>query len=99
MMYQQGDVLFTKVKNIPQGQVQQNGVVAEGEATGHCHAVCEGARVIIADNGKRYVSVFGEETEVVHQEHHTITLPKGNYQIGIIQEYDHFMEEAHQVAD
>jgi hypothetical protein len=37
--------------------------------------------------------------EVGHEEHKTVTIPPGEYRIGIVQEYDHFAEEARQVLD
>jgi hypothetical protein len=48
--------------------------------------------------GTRYLKV-GEPTEIVHEEHKTVTLPPGEYRIGIVQEYDHFKEEARRVVD
>lgn len=46
----------------------------------------------------KYLNVF-EPTALSHEEHHTITIPPGEYRIGIVQEYDHFAEEARQVLD
>lgn len=48
--------------------------------------------------GTRYLKVL-EPTDLTHEEHNTIILPPGEYEIGIVQEYDHFAEEARQVQD
>jgi hypothetical protein len=46
-----------------------------------------------------FLRVKSDEAVLTHQEHHDCVLPKGDYQIGIVQEYDHFLEEARHVAD
>lgn len=69
--------------------------LAEGEHTGHYHeAVGDG--VALYDTGE-FDAPNG--AQVTHQEHQTITLPPGNYVRLVVQEYDHFAEEARNVAD
>lgn len=106
MLYQQGDVLFFKVENfsnIKKEKIESKNnklIVAEGEATGHNHA-------IDSDNGFLYKDLESEclllellkKSEVKHQEHHSIFLPKGKYKINIVKEYDHFFEESRRVYD
>ena len=48
--------------------------------------------------GTRFLRVEAP-IEVGHEEHKTVTIPPGEYRIGIVQEYDHFAEEARQVLD
>ena len=72
--------------------------LAEGEVTGHAH------RVVAAD-----AEVFGESDErllkapngtgVSHEEHATVTLPPGDYEISKQREIDPDTEEVRQVAD
>jgi hypothetical protein len=38
-------------------------------------------------------------TSVTHQEHATVLVPPGNYDRSIVQEFDHFTEEAREVVD
>lgn len=69
-------------------------VLAEGESTGHAHiAIGEdlefNAGVLSAPKGAR----------VVHEEHKEIVLPPGKFEVGRVQEYDHFTEEAKNVQD
>jgi hypothetical protein len=97
--YQQGDVTIKPVEAIPGDAIDTDGrVLAEGEATGHKHLaeaedvslyLHEGALYMRAPNG----------TTVVHEEHGPLVIPPGEYQIGIVREYDHFAEEARVVND
>lgn len=99
MLYQQGDVLFELVSNIPvNARVRKNRIIAEGEATGHSHAIIENESEIFEENGTLYLRV-PKETTVTHQEHHPLVLPQGDYKIRKVREYDHFSEEARQVRD
>jgi hypothetical protein len=96
--FQQGDVL-AKPARIPAGaKLLPHRVLREGEHTGHMHsAVAEDVQLFEKD-GVMYARVPGG-TEVTHQEHNTIFLPAGDYQIDAVQEYDHFAEEARDVMD
>ncbi len=97
---QQGDVLLRGITAIPQRATRKDGraIVAYGEVTGHCHEVIgEGVEVFEVD-GTLYVSAPSGGT-IQHEEHRSIPLPPGSYEIGIVREYDHFAEEARRVAD
>jgi len=98
--YQQGDVLvFSFGKSVPQGEVKPDGIVAEGEATGHAHRVKgQDATLIQTEDGTRYLKAPLGAT-ITHEEHLPITLPPGDYVFRGVQEYDHFAEEARRVAD
>jgi len=97
-MYQQGDVLIKKVAQV-EGKKLNHLTLAEGEATGHHHTITKGDAELYDKDGTLYLKVQSDEAELTHQEHNTITIPKGDYVIGIVQEYDHFEEEARNVAD
>ncbi len=102
MLYQQGDVLIETITELPShanpispstGRV----ILAQGEATGHAHAVIE--PVDLYEVGDRlYCRAEGPFT-VVHEEHRAIKVPAGLYRIRKVQEYDHFAEEARWVED
>ena len=92
-MFAQGDLLFIPVENIPFGLAQlsrKNGkiVLVEGEATGHAHTI-NGDKTEAWKDGKETVWLNIEEAlaEVKHEEHATIQLPKGNYQVIKQREY------------
>jgi len=104
MFYQQGDVLLKKVIGVLFDgcpiEASKNGrlIIAEGEHTGHAHVLKECDAVIRVKNGKRYV-ITEKGFTITHEEHLPIEVAPGVYEIGIVQEYDHFAEEARNVAD
>lgn len=74
-------------------------VLAEGEMTGHFHrATAKTARVFEDDTGHRTLSA-PRGTKVVHEEHKPITVPPGEYDRTIVQEFDPFEEEVREVRD
>lgn len=97
-MYQQGDVLIKKCKEV-RGKKLDHLTLAKGEATGHHHTITEGEAELYEHEGVLFLKVKSENATLTHQEHHPITIPTGDYQIGIVKEYDHFAEEARSVVD
>ena len=97
--YQQGDVTIKPVDQIPgDAKPTDNCVLAEGEATGHKHvAEATDVRLFVHD-GKLFMRA-PSGTTIVHQEHHSLHVPPGDYVIGIVREYDHFAEQEHDVMD
>lgn len=99
MYFQQGDVLLKVVKEIPKGSEKlDHMILAEGEVTGHKHQVVGDAELLMLDN-TLFLSVFADDVSLLHEEHHPVKIPQGDYVIHIVQEYDHFAEEARKVAD
>ena len=104
-LYQQGDVLLFKEVKIPEDakpmKSDNRGIVlAEGEVTGHYHAiteldVCESFK---DSGGNIWLDVLAP-IKIKHQEHKQIKLPKGKYRVGIVREVDPFAEEIHKVKD
>lgn len=88
-----------KMLGIPKdAKRKSNNHLAEGEATGHFHAATapdvelyeyDGALMLAAPSG----------TEVTHQEHNSVLVPAGLWDRSIVQEFDHFAEEARDVLD
>lgn len=107
--YQQGDVLIKPLASLPSKQfksvapVRGSLVLAEGEVTGHFHGIeFDPSNVALLediDTKALYLEVFGDTATVKHQEHGPVTVEKGVYEIGIVQEYDHFAEAARRVQD
>ena len=97
-MYQQGDVLLKKVLQV-KGKRLNHLTLAVGEATGHHHTITEGEATLYEENGVLYLHVESEKATLTHQEHKSIEIPQGDYQIGIVKEYDHFLEESRRVSD
>ena len=97
-IHQQGDVILKPLSNLPEGAVKakvQDGIVAEGEQTGHAHAFPVGAAVLLVLGSRR----FWEAALLKHQEHHRQLVGPGLYEQNAVLEYDHFKEEARAVPD
>ena len=98
MLLQQGDVLIQSVSEI-KGKKLNHLTLAKGEATGHHHTITEGDAELFEHEGTMFLRVNSKEAILTHQEHGAITIPKGDYKIGIVREFDHFAEEARNVQD
>lgn len=102
---QQGDVQIERVEEIPENVEErgpENGsfILAEGEATGHAHRIREHQDVELfeADSGTLYMSVESE-AELSHEEHDTVTIPEGTYEIGPTYEVSPFEKMEREVSD
>lgn len=73
----------------------ERAILALGESTGHFHEA-HGEGVALYEDG---VLEVPHGAEVTHQEHAPIMVPPGTYERSIVQEFDHFAEEARNVAD
>lgn len=101
-MFQQGDVLIKKVDCVPNGRIlpRKNGriILAEGEATGHCHSInVEDADLI--QEGEKILLRLGQKAALTHEEHKLITLEPGIYEIGRVVEKDWLSGMTRQVKD
>lgn len=74
-------------------------VLAEGEVTGHTHTLLDNNVDVYEHNNGLREFTLEQDTILTHEEHNKISIPKGNWISGIVQEYDHFAEEARNVAD
>lgn len=89
MNYRQGDVGIRRIKYIPENTTsipRDNGriVLAYGEVTGHAHAIVDEAADLVrsADTNQRFLRVMATSgVELRHEEHSTVVLPAGNYEI------------------
>lgn len=88
-MKRQGDLLFVNVNEIPSGSVvKEDGVIAEGEVTGHKHRISDSTKATLLMVGLvAYVKAL-QETEIIHEEHGTVTLPPGDWQVIRQREYE-----------
>lgn len=102
MIYRQGDVLFLQVEEeatgIPQPRQDGRIIVAEGEATGHAHAVLDlDAQLLTLEaSGEMYLDCPSGAT-VVHEEHAPVKLPAGTFKVLHQREYS--PEEIRRVLD
>jgi hypothetical protein len=95
-IYRQGDVLLKRVGGLPGREhklVDRDGgriVLAYGEATGHAHAIADREANLYetADLTRRFLEVLSEGgVDLAHEEHGTITLPTGSYEVFRQREY------------
>lgn len=102
----QGDVMLVPIAKLPKNAVAMDPddrgrvVLAEGEVTGHAHALPFGGAVMFREDGSgsgaRYLSVSAP-TALSHEEHSTHVVPLGPYRVIRQREYDDM--EARRVAD
>jgi hypothetical protein len=95
---QQGDVLIKKVSDI-KGKKLNHLTLAQGESSGHHHTITKGEAELYEHEGTLFLRVNSAEAILTHQEHNTIVIPKGDYEIGIVKEFDHLSEEVKNVKD
>jgi hypothetical protein len=101
----QGDVFLRRIGALPVGAkpiARDKGqvILAYGEVTGHSHRVVDKygtAQLYQGEGGVRYMTI-DELTEVVHEEHGTVTVEPGVYELPPQMEWDD-SKEPRQVAD
>lgn len=93
--YQQGDILFTQIDQLPKDAIkQQHRIVAHGES-GHMHQYMDGDLYNL--NGTMY-AVLEQPTTLTHHEHEDQVHEKGIYKISHQRELD-LLGEIRQVID
>lgn len=111
-IYCQGDVTLKECGNIPKGAkeiplTEGFHVLAYGEISGHAHLLEKEGVDYFEHEGIQYLKIQ-DNAILKHQKldgsaavhaHKPITLPKGNYQIGIVKEFDYFTGQSRMVAD
>lgn len=91
-IYRQGDLLIRKIEKFPmdKGRMRhkKDNIILEGEATGHAHRLVDGT--LYTDWGVGNAGMYIDvplRGEIVHEEHGTIELRKGLYEIVRQREY------------
>ncbi len=87
--YRQGDVLLQRVTAMPKKltklpRIAGRLVLAAGKSTGHSHAVPTTRCDLFTagpNAGEMFLQVRVVNAQLVHDEHTTIALPKGNYRV------------------
>ena len=87
MNYRQGDVLVVpadQVTGTPVARIGDRIILAEGEATGHAHAICDPEAELLHDpkTEARFLRVLSDAgVDLEHEEHATITIPRGDWRV------------------
>lgn len=109
-MFQQGDVLIKQPgETVRGGLATFDGIPAEakrirlrplaqGEATGHAHRV-QGDAELYKLGQRLFLRVLAGNVRVVHEEHHQVEIPPGDYEVEQVREYDPFAHDARTVWD
>lgn len=85
-----GDVFLNQGNNI---------ALAFGEQTGHSHTLKSNSIRYFGNLGAIEYFEIDEPTDLTHQEHETLTILPGNYDVIIEREYDYFENELKKVVD
>jgi hypothetical protein len=95
-MYRQGDLLLVEAESVPEAATQterQGGalILLRGEATNHHHAILDPEAELLqvegtADAAERYLRTT-LPVQLTHQEHETIVIDPGVYQVIRQREY------------
>jgi len=91
--------LVVKPCNKIQGKKLDHLILAEGEATGHLHAVTKGNAELYEKDGVMYLKVISDVAELTHPDHKTLAIPEGDYEIITQREYQVGEEQYREVKD
>lgn len=90
-MYRQGDILVLEITNIPSESVKsESNIILQSSANGNPHTLKNGIyyKRKIVDQWDRNNQVIGfidsngdKKVSLVHEEHKSITLPPGYYEV------------------
>lgn len=106
-IYRHGDLLLKPIKELPKNlQRKKDTIIAYGEATGHNHMLMPTMEEF-KDKLQVYLDSFTQkvyfeaekEVDLKHQEHKTINIAPGIYEVNIEREFDYFTRSTNQVID
>jgi hypothetical protein len=96
-LYRQGDVLIIPVASIPANTkpvLRENGrvILAHGEVTGHHHSIVDDQVELVTSEDAEALRTWlrittDEPVALTHQEHDTILLPPGQFEVRRQREY------------
>ena len=99
MNIRNGDLILTPINKVSGTEIENfNGVLAYGEQTGHAHRVKGRSKAYTLPNNEMILSLE-EDSELTHEEHKTLLLPKGLYLIRREREFDYYMAQINMVKD
>jgi hypothetical protein len=89
ILYRHGDVLLRPVDRLPpQVQPRSGAILAHGELTGHSHRIQQTEAVQLWVQGNNlFLEVKQPKVTLIHEEHRSIDLSQGFYQVWRQREY------------
>jgi hypothetical protein len=88
--WRHGDIMVGAIEKLPTHAVVRQGapVLAWGEVTGHSHRISDPSIVTFYQaSGEGYFMIEADTADLIHEEHGTITLPRGTYHFWHQREY------------
>lgn len=99
-IFRHGDLLIKELDQLPENLTQkQDNIIAYGEATGHHHQLTGKVTTYVDKTNNKIYFVAEDYVKLKHQEHKTINISEGNYEVIVEREYDYFAEAIAQVQD
>lgn len=100
--WRQGDILIVRIGEIPADAKPidpgaRGYVLAEGEVTGHAHAIAASPDVQAMSLEGQLFLRCAAPVNVTHEEHDWVTLPEGDYRV--IQQVEYTPAELRRVLD
>lgn len=89
-MIRQGDVLLVRVRKPKMSREVENGprlILAHGEVTGHAHVLTSEESVVHEAAGVTLLEVRAAMAALIHDEHATIQIQRGWYEVRRQREY------------
>jgi hypothetical protein len=89
-MFRQGDLLIKKINKLPKKlKKRDSDIILEGEVTGHSHRILNGTIYERGWVGPGSLFIEAKEnTQIIHEEHQSIEIPAGIYEVIRQREYD-----------
>ena len=101
-----GDVIIKQITATEYEQMdaspKNNLTIAYGEATGHHHtlqAETGTAQVLVSATNEAVAFKVDQKTDLIHQEHNTLQIPKGYYRVEFEKEYEPLEQTQRRVYD
>ncbi|MAF36971.1 hypothetical protein CL622_07680 [archaeon] len=105
--YRHGDVIINQITKEEYDSMdaspKSNLTIAYGEVTGHHHTLDAkaGTAQVLVNQTTQEAEAFkvDQKTELTHQEHKTISIPKGYYRVEFEKEYEPLEQAQRRVYD
>lgn len=95
----QGEVMLIRINEFPKKLKEKDKILAYGEITNHKHRFETNQVQVFADeSGQQFVQVK-KPSQLIHEEHQALEIPKGNYKVVLQREFDMVENFAKQVLD
>lgn len=88
MYFRQGDIIIRKIHGEMAGRPLPDLVLARGESSGHAHRISSGCAALFEFDNRMYLKITSELALLTHEEHDTVVLPEGMFEVLRQREYE-----------